>query len=96
MPNMLGGEAAIWTEFVDGSNIFAMIYPRLSATAERLWSDRSVRSVDKARPRLHAWNCKLRERGLFVPPNLFNTNNGMPWLGRCRRPFDPFKQEFLF
>lgn len=96
MPNMIGGEAAIWSEFVDGSNLFSMIYPRLSATAERLWSDRSVRSVDQARPRLHAWNCKLRERGLFVPPNLFNTNNGMPWLGRCRRPFDPFKQEFLF
>ena len=51
---MLGDEATIWSEFVDGSNMLSMIYPRLGATVERLWSDRSVRSVDQARPRLHA------------------------------------------
>lgn len=94
---ILGGEAAIWTEFVDASNIFAMIYPRLNAVSERLWSRYyETSSTISALPRLHAWNCKLRERGLPVPPAIYNTNDGSPWLGYCRQPFDPVTQDFFF
>ena len=41
--SMIGGEAALWAEFVDGTNLFSLLYPRLCATAERLWAERSIR-----------------------------------------------------
>jgi len=95
--SILGGEACMWTEFVDASNIFALVYPRLNAVAERLWSSRQqTMSPTLALPRLHSWNCKLRERALPVSPAIYNTNDGQPWLGYCRRPFDPFEQDFFF
>ena len=68
----------------------------LSATAERLWSAKTVTMISTARSRLHEWNCKQRERGLPVSPGLYNTNKGLPWLGYCRQPFDPFNNLFLF
>ena len=67
-----------------------------SATAERLWSSGTVTSISTARIRLHEWNCKQRERGLSVSPSIYNTNKGLPWLGYCRKPFDPFITKFLF
>lgn len=36
--NILGGEACLWTEFAEQSNVDAKIFPRLLAMAERLWS----------------------------------------------------------
>ena len=31
---MLGGEAALWSEFVDGRNVESRVWPRLGAVAE--------------------------------------------------------------
>ncbi|PAV78708.1 hypothetical protein WR25_10460 [Diploscapter pachys] len=68
---VLGGEAAIWGEFVDGTNLIPRLWPRASAVAERLWSDpKQTTSPDMAWPRLHEFRCKLLARGHATePPN---------------------------
>ena len=43
---LLGGEGCMWTEFVDSANIYARIFPKLLATAERLWSNPNKNNVE--------------------------------------------------
>ncbi|KAE9547300.1 hypothetical protein FO519_009488 [Halicephalobus sp. NKZ332] len=68
---VIGGEAAMWAEMVDGSNLTPRMWPRASAVAERLWSDPAQTvSADDAWPRLHEYRCRLLDRGYPAePPN---------------------------
>jgi hexosaminidase len=61
---VLGGEATMWSEWVNPDNIDTRIWPRTAAIAERLWSPRDVRSVDDMYRRLAAVDLQLREAGL--------------------------------
>jgi hexosaminidase len=61
---ILGGEAAMWTEWVTEENIDSRIWPRTAAIAERFWSPREVNDVDDMYSRLDRINFLLEEFGL--------------------------------
>lgn len=63
---VLGGEAALWAEYIDNENLISTLWPRASAPAERLWSSKDVRDVEAAGKRLQEHRCRMLSRGLTV------------------------------
>lgn len=61
---VLGGEAAIWSELVDGGNEEIRVWPRTAAIAERFWSATGVRDVDDMYRRLWATDFELNNRAI--------------------------------
>lgn len=62
-PELLGGEACLWTEYVSSGSLDGRIWPRAAAVAERLWSDPEAPAA-QAESRLQAHVDRLRRREL--------------------------------
>jgi len=56
---LIGGEAALWAEFVDGTNTLSRLWPRASAVGERLWSSIDVNNPEDAQFRLDVHRCRM-------------------------------------
>ncbi|EQB78062.1 hypothetical protein CB1_000590024 [Camelus ferus] len=56
---VIGGEACMWGEYVDSTNLVPRLWPRAGAVAERLWSNEIVSNLESAFKRLTYFRCEL-------------------------------------
>src|SRR6266705_1249127 len=61
---VLGGEATMWSEYVNWENIDNRIWPRTAAIAERYWSPQSVTDVNSMYARLDVISQRLEWLGI--------------------------------
>lgn len=61
---VLGGEATMWSEYVNWENIDSRIWPRSAAIAERFWSPQSLTDVNSMYARLDIISQRLEWLGL--------------------------------
>jgi hexosaminidase len=67
---VLGGEACMWGEYVDETNMIQYTWPRAAAVAERLWSPKNVTDKSDFSVRLEQQRCRMLRRGIKAqPPN---------------------------
>jgi hexosaminidase len=61
---ILGGEATMWSEYVNWENIDSRIWPRTAAIAERYWSPQSTTDVPSMYFRMESESTRLEWLGL--------------------------------
>ena len=61
---VLGGEATMWSEYVDWENIDSRIWPRTAAIAERYWSPQGTTDIPSMYARMEAEGTRLEWLGL--------------------------------
>ena len=66
---ILGGEAAQWTELAEAENIETRIWPRMAAIAERFWSPKEIRDSADMYRRLFIVADRLAEAGSCYESN---------------------------
>jgi hexosaminidase len=67
---VLGGESAMWSEFISPETLDSRVWPRTAAIAERFWSPQSVRDVPDMYRRLRVESMRLESLGLRHETNV--------------------------
>jgi len=81
---VIGGEACMWGETVDVSDIQQTIWPTAAAVAERLWSPQNNNDTKIAQPRMEYFRCLMNRRGIAAAPsNNANERSAPPGPGSC-------------
>ena len=66
---VIGGEACVWGELVDATNLLPTAWPAAAAVGERLWSGAAPAEADAGvAARLEVHVCRLRARGVAAAP----------------------------
>ncbi|TRY78500.1 hypothetical protein TCAL_11061 [Tigriopus californicus] len=81
---VLGGEAAMWSEQADENVVEGRIWPRISAMAERLWSDPTT-PWQEAEPRILQHRHRLVQRGIradVIQPEFCRQHQGWCFMPR--------------
>ena len=76
---VMGGEAAMWSEFTTSEIIDSRIWPRTAAIAERLWSPQDLRDVESMYARMYLVSDKLEAYGLThqsITPRMLQRMSG--------------------
>jgi N-acetyl-beta-hexosaminidase len=69
--------AGMWGEYIDGSALLNVAWPRAAATAERLWSPPEYTNATEAKTRLARFRCLLEARG--IPAGVLDINASSPY-----------------
>ncbi|KAI2810900.1 hypothetical protein BLOT_002068 [Blomia tropicalis] len=65
---ILGGEAAVWAEYINGANMISRTFPRVNAVAERLWSSQRLAKANRAVGRFRTQACRMIKLGIRIQP----------------------------
>ncbi|KAI5631849.1 glycosyl hydrolase family 20, catalytic domain-containing protein [Phthorimaea operculella] len=68
LQNVYGGEACMWGEVIDETNMHSRVWPRACAVAERLWSGPPVDTSEESLRRIEEHTCRMKRRGVPAAP----------------------------